>query len=278
MPAEDSDSDVTILREQSVSHLVTCRTFKSTIKTEDPVASQSLKFQKVGNQVCKELVDYDRDNLVSVSQSLTQLDSQPVTQLDSQPESQSVIYSAGQSTSQSASQPVTHSTGQSVSQSLTWTVSQRVSQSFTQLDSQPVSQLASQSLTQLDSQSASHSPGQSASQPVTHSVGQSATVRAQVNSLLAVDKELYIGTSWGCILVCNNLTLAVYSVIRSHEETVSYLLPLVSSPVGMHSNSHNSLVMSCGRGYRNIGAGLHGNNPYPSLSQQPRRSGKPLGK
>lgn len=38
MPAEDSDSDVTILKEQSVSHLVTCRTFKSTIKPEDPVA------------------------------------------------------------------------------------------------------------------------------------------------------------------------------------------------------------------------------------------------
>jgi hypothetical protein len=39
MPAEDSDSDMTILKEQSVSHLVTCRTFKSTIKNEDPLAT-----------------------------------------------------------------------------------------------------------------------------------------------------------------------------------------------------------------------------------------------
>lgn len=38
MPAEDSDSEVTILKEQSVSHLVTCRTFKSTINSEDPLA------------------------------------------------------------------------------------------------------------------------------------------------------------------------------------------------------------------------------------------------
>ena len=98
-------------------------------------------------------------------------------------------------------------------------------------------------------------------------------VRAQVNSLLAVDKELYIGTNWGCILICDNLSLTVYSVIRCHEEILSYLLPLVSSSVGMHSDTHNAMVMSFGGGYRNIGAGLHGNNPYPS-----RRSGKPLGR
>ncbi|XP_068698664.1 leucine-rich repeat serine/threonine-protein kinase 1-like [Montipora capricornis] len=96
--------------------------------------------------------------------------------------------------------------------------------------------------------------------------------RSQVNSLLAVDKELYIGTSWGCILVCNNLSLMVYTVIRCHEETVKYLLPLVTSPV---SSSHSSgeqtkaLVLSCGRGYRSLGSSLYGHTQYPS-----RRSGK----
>ena len=87
--------------------------------------------------------------------------------------------------------------------------------------------------------------------------------RAQVTSLLAVDKELYIGTSWGCILVCNNLSLMVYTIIRCHDETVKHLLPLVTTP------ATKSLVLSCGRGYRSLGSSLYGHTSYPS-----RRSGK----
>ena len=96
--------------------------------------------------------------------------------------------------------------------------------------------------------------------------------RAQVNSLVAVDKELYIGTSWGCILVCNNLSLMVYTVIRSHEESVKHLLPLTTAPATMQQSSgkQKALMISCGRGYRSLGAGLYSNSRgYPS-----RRSGK----
>lgn len=96
--------------------------------------------------------------------------------------------------------------------------------------------------------------------------------RAQVNSLLAVDKELYIGTSFGCILVCNNLSLMVYTIIRCHDESVRHLLPLVTTPViTSHSASEQTkaLVLSCGRGYRSLGASLYGHTSYPS-----RRSGK----
>lgn len=96
--------------------------------------------------------------------------------------------------------------------------------------------------------------------------------RAQVNSLLAVDKELYIGTSWGCILVCNNLSLMVYTVIRCHDETVKHLLPLVTTPVVSPNSAGEqtkALVLSCGRGYRSLGSSLYGHTQYPS-----RRSGK----
>lgn len=96
--------------------------------------------------------------------------------------------------------------------------------------------------------------------------------RAQVNSLLAVDKELYIGTSYGCILVCNNISLMVYTVIRCHDESVKHLLPLVTTPVvPSHSGGEQTraLVLSCGRGYRSLGASLYGHTSYPS-----RRSGK----
>ena len=95
----------------------------------------------------------------------------------------------------------------------------------------------------------------------------SSASRAQVNSLLAVDKELYIGTSWGCILVCNNLSLMVYTVIRCHDESVKILLPLVTTPAPpLHTSSEQrrALVLSCGRGYRSLGASLYGHTPYPS--------------
>lgn len=89
--------------------------------------------------------------------------------------------------------------------------------------------------------------------------------RAQVNSLLAVDKELYIGTSYGCILVCNNISLMVYTIIRCHDESVKHLLPLVTTPVvPSRGEQAKALVLSCGRGYRSLGASLYGHASYPS--------------
>ena len=101
--------------------------------------------------------------------------------------------------------------------------------------------------------------------------------RAQVSSLLVMDRELYIGTSWGCILVCHNLTLMVYTVVRSHEETINLLLPVVTPVITQHSPTdapqQKAMVLSCGRGYRNLSTVFSGTNLYPS-----RRSGKPLAK
>ena len=89
--------------------------------------------------------------------------------------------------------------------------------------------------------------------------------RAQVNSLLAVDKELYIGTSYGGILVCNNISLMVYTIIRCHDESVKHLLPLVTTPVvPSRGEKAKALVLSCGRGYRSLGASLYGHASYPS--------------
>ena len=80
---------------------------------------------------------------------------------------------------------------------------------------------------------------------------------SQVLSLLVVNRELYIGTSSGCYLVCNSLSLLVYSVIRCHK-TLECLLPLTTTPVTWNTGNeetqkeHSRLVLTCGKGYRSI--------------------------
>lgn len=85
---------------------------------------------------------------------------------------------------------------------------------------------------------------------------------AQVLSLLVVNKELYIGTSSGAFLVCNSLSLLVYSVIRCHKSYLESLLPLTTTPVTWNldtddpaQKTHNQLVLTFGKGYRSLCAG-----------------------
>lgn len=87
-----------------------------------------------------------------------------------------------------------------------------------------------------------------------------------------VNRELYIGTSSGCFLVCDSLTLLVYSVIRCHKTTLESLLPLTTTPVtwnvGTEESSqkeHNRLVMTCGKGYRSICSGRPGTGPSTNI-------------
>lgn len=69
----------------------------------------------------------------------------------------------------------------------------------------------------------------------------------------------------------------VYTVVRTHEETISLLLPAVTPIVTQHSPTgkprEKPLVLSFGRGYRNLSSVFRGTNVYPS-----QRSGKPLAK
>jgi hypothetical protein len=97
-----------------------------------------------------------------------------------------------------------------------------------------------------------------------------------VLSLLVVNRELYIGTSSGCFLVCNSLSLLVYSVIRCHKISLECLLPLTTTPVtwnlGTEESSqkeHSRLVLTCGKGYKSICSGRAGTGPSTSIFHPP---------
>lgn len=81
---------------------------------------------------------------------------------------------------------------------------------------------------------------------------------SQVLSLLVVNRELYIGTSSGCFLVCDSLRLLVYSVIRCHKTSLECLLPLTTKPWNSSQKEHSKLVLTRGKGYRSICSGRLG--------------------
>lgn len=75
-----------------------------------------------------------------------------------------------------------------------------------------------------------------------------AASRCQVSSCLCVlDDTLYVGTSWGCLVVCNATMMQVLSVMRIHGDEWPYsqtILPLAAE--------EEAGVVTIGRGYRDV--------------------------
>lgn len=109
--------------------------------------------------------------------------------------------------------------------------------------------------------------------------------KSQVLSLLVVNRELFIGTTSGCFLVCNSLSLLVYTVVRCHESSLECLLPLTTTTttpmtwsVGNEEScqeEHSRLVLTCGKGYRSICPGrVAGDGTNVSVPSSPSKRNK----
>ncbi|CAL1275195.1 unnamed protein product [Larinioides sclopetarius] len=96
--------------------------------------------------------------------------------------------------------------------------------------------------------------------------------RCQVTAMASVGSDLYIGTTWGCIVVAEGTTMRPVTVFRPFEEEVKAILPLLSrKPPDSkdQSSSQNSAdyipyIATVGKGYRNlIGRYISINAPAP---------------
>ncbi|XP_071041167.1 leucine-rich repeat serine/threonine-protein kinase 1 isoform X3 [Parasteatoda tepidariorum] len=81
--------------------------------------------------------------------------------------------------------------------------------------------------------------------------------RCQVTAMASVGSDLYIGTTWGCIVVAEGTTMRPITVFRPFEEEVKAILPLLgrktenkdsSSP----NNNYIPYIATVGKGYRNL--------------------------
>jgi hypothetical protein len=69
--------------------------------------------------------------------------------------------------------------------------------------------------------------------------------RCQVTSLTLQGQELYIGTTWGCLVVVEASSLRPITVFRPYEDEVRLILPL-------SDDNESPLIATIGKGYRNL--------------------------
>ncbi|XP_066246944.1 leucine-rich repeat serine/threonine-protein kinase 1 isoform X1 [Euwallacea similis] len=74
----------------------------------------------------------------------------------------------------------------------------------------------------------------------------------QVSTLVVLNDELYIGTTWGCVIIAEKSTLRPITIFRPYEQEVKLIVPL-SMPKNTNDSSENTpLIATIGRGYRNL--------------------------
>ncbi len=80
--------------------------------------------------------------------------------------------------------------------------------------------------------------------------------KCQVSTMSVIYPYLYVGTSWGCLVVAEATTMRQLSVIRSHSDNSPYiktLLPLVpQSSTQEVGDEKEAGLLTVGRGYRDL--------------------------
>lgn len=68
--------------------------------------------------------------------------------------------------------------------------------------------------------------------------------KCQISAMAALNGELYVGTTWGCIIIIEKQTLRPITIFRPFEEDVRCIVPLYGGPTLM--------LVTIGRGYRSL--------------------------
>lgn len=87
----------------------------------------------------------------------------------------------------------------------------------------------------------------------------------QVTSLAVLHDDLYIGTTWGCIIIAERSSLRPVTVFRPYEEDVRAIVPMIDGSKG------TPLLATVGYGYRNL---LARYTDIPILAEEATETGK----
>lgn len=92
--------------------------------------------------------------------------------------------------------------------------------------------------------------------------------KCQITTIAVVDEEVYIGTTWGCLIICEKSNLRPMTIFRPYDDDVRCIVPLRVSRSS--EDEPETVVVTVGRGYRSLvsrytdtgaqvgGAGGHG--------------------
>lgn len=67
-----------------------------------------------------------------------------------------------------------------------------------------------------------------------------------------LDNDLYIGTTWGCVIIAESVTLRPITIFRPYEEDVKAIIPLSKLRSTNDSHDKTPLLATVGRGYRSL--------------------------
>lgn len=70
--------------------------------------------------------------------------------------------------------------------------------------------------------------------------------------MVVLNEELYIGTTWGCIVIAERRTLRPITVFRPYEEEVRAIVPLTAGKSSNASFETIPMIATIGKGYRNL--------------------------
>ncbi|XP_019766471.2 leucine-rich repeat serine/threonine-protein kinase 1 isoform X4 [Dendroctonus ponderosae] len=74
----------------------------------------------------------------------------------------------------------------------------------------------------------------------------------QVSTLVVLNDEIYIGTTWGCVIIAEKSTLRPITIFRPYEEEVKLIVPLAVPKSINESHENTPLIATIGRGYRSL--------------------------
>lgn len=74
--------------------------------------------------------------------------------------------------------------------------------------------------------------------------------KCQITTVAVVDEEVYIGTTWGCLIICEKSSLRPMTVFRPYDDDVRCIVPLRVSRSS--EDAPETVVVTVGRGYRSL--------------------------
>jgi len=75
---------------------------------------------------------------------------------------------------------------------------------------------------------------------------------SQVTCISVLNDELYIGTTWGCIIVVEKNSMRPITIFRPYEEDVRAIVALAPAEPRETEEPTTPMIATIGRGYRDL--------------------------
>lgn len=76
--------------------------------------------------------------------------------------------------------------------------------------------------------------------------------RCQISAVCVTEQNVYVGTSWGCLIIAEQATLTPITIFRPYEEEVQFIAMVPSQPDQDGGQASTAAIATIGKGYRSL--------------------------